>query len=273
MPAARRTDRRTTFDRAARAYDGARPEYPPALFDELVRATGVTPGDSLLEIGGGTGKATVELARRGFAVTSVELGPALAAVARENLAPFANAEVVCADFETWEPAPSASFDLVFAATAWHWIDPAMRYAKAARLLRPHGHLAFWTALHVVPDEGDPFFQDMQPIYDEIGEGMPPGTVWPRPGELADHRAEIESTGLFEGVTVSHFDWEVGYDADGYLALLDTFSSHIAMAGWQRERLHGEIRRRIEDRPDHRVRRHFGTVLHTARRVEHLPNLA
>ena len=55
------------------------------------------------------------------------------------------------------------------------------------------------------------------------------------------------------------------DADGYLGLLDTFSGHIAMAPWQRDRLYGEIRRRLDARPDGRLRRQWGTVLHVARR--------
>ena len=109
------------------------------------------------------------------------------------------------------------------------------------MLRPGGHLAYWGATHVFPDGGDPFFREIQPVYEEIGEGLPPDAPWPRPGELADDRAELEASGCFDDVAVEHFDWEVVYDADGYLALLDTFSGHIAMEPWQRERLYGEIR--------------------------------
>jgi hypothetical protein len=55
-----------------------------------------------------------------------------------------------------------------------------------------------------------------------------------------------------------------YDADGYIDLLNTFSGHIAMHDWQRDRLYGEIRRRLAARPDGRLRRHWGGVLHVAR---------
>lgn len=218
MSSERRKLRNTSEFAAAGKYHAARPPYPSALYAELIRVTGLRPGDSLLEIGGGTGKSTVELARRDFAVTSVELGPELAAVARENLAPFPRAEVVCADFEHREPATGESFDLVFAATSWHWIDPATRYIEAARLIRPEGHLALWSAQHVFPEGGDPLFRDIQPIYEEIGEGPPDAAAWARPGELADHRAEIEESGLFDNVVVRHFDWEVSYDVDSYLDL-------------------------------------------------------
>jgi hypothetical protein len=112
-----------------------------------------------------------------------------------------------AAFETWRPPGVAAFDLVFAATAWHWIDPAVKYRRAWDLLRPGGHLAFWAATHVFPAGGDPFFRDIQDVYHEIGEGLPPGSSWPQPGELPDDTAEIESSGLFEHVTVRQFDWE------------------------------------------------------------------
>ena len=63
----------------------------------------------------------------------------------------------------------------------------------------------------------------------------------------------------------HFDWERPYDADQHIDLLKTFSGHILMAGWQRDRLYGEIRSRLAERPDGMLRRHWGAVLHVARR--------
>jgi len=105
------------------------------------------------------------------------------------------------------------------------------------------------------------------VYDEIGEGLPEGASFPRPGDLPDERDDIEASGLFESVLVRHFDWEVAYNADGYIRLLDTFSGHIAMEGWQRDRLYSEIRRRLGERPDGLLRRGWGAVLHVARRRE------
>lgn len=58
-----------------------------------------------------------------------------------------------------------------------------------------------------------------------------------------------------------------HDANGYIDLLDTFSGHIAMQEWQRDRLYGEIRRRLRQRTDGRLRRHWGAVLHIARRLD------
>ena len=258
---------RRTFDTVAARYHEARPDYPEALYDTLTGLARLAPdADEILEIGCGTGKATLPLARRGFAITAVELGAALAAEARRNLAAFPKVTVVNADIEDWQPPRPGMFGLVFAATAWHWIDPARRYHTAWELLKPEGHLAFWEAAHVLPDGGDPFFREIQDVYDEIGEGLPPGSVFAKPDTLATRSAEITATGLFTDVTIRRFGWEIAYTADSYIRLLDTFSGHIEMARWQRDRLYGEIRSRLAGRPDGLVRRHWGVVLHVARKL-------
>lgn len=263
---------RRTFDAAAERYQQARPEYPEQLYEAMIAVAGLGADDRVLEIGCASGKATLPLARRGFHITCVEPGPALAAVARRNLADFPEVEVVQSTFEDIDPSRRAPFDLVFAATAWHWLDPAIRYRRAWELPRPGGHLAFWSATHVFPEEGDPFFTELQEVYDEIGEGLPEGARYSRPGELPDQRDDIETSGLFHSVLVRHFDWEVTYDADGYIRLLDTFSGHIAMEPWKRRRLYSEIRRRLHERADGLLRRGWGAVLHVARRrdLSHAP---
>jgi SAM-dependent methyltransferase len=255
---------RGTFDAVAADYQDARPEYPAGLYAELLSLTGVQPeADVLCEVGSASGKATLPLARQGFAITCVELGAALAAEARRNLAGFDRVSVVNDSFETWRP-DRADYALVFAATAWHWIDPAAKYRKAASLLRPGGHLAFWEASHVRPDDGDPFFLEIQHVYDSIGAGVPDGYAFAKPDTLESQEAEIAASGLFRDITVRRFDWEIRYTADGYIRLIETFSSNLVMQPWQRERLYGEIRERLALRPDGLVRRHWGTVLHVAR---------
>jgi SAM-dependent methyltransferase len=258
---------RTTFDAAANLYQQARPEYPEQLYDTLVDAAGIKAGDRLLEVGCATGKATVPLARRGFRITCVEIGSELVAVARRNLTEFPGVEIIESAFETWHPPGGGRFDLIFAATSWHWVDPATRYQRAWELLSPGGHLALWSAAHVIPHGGDPFFCEIQHVYEEIGEGVPDGWAPIRPGQLPDCRAEIEESGLFDVVAIRHFDWEINYSAGEYLMLLDTFSGHIAMAGSKRDHLYAEIRRRLAQRSDGHLRRHWGAVLQVARRAD------
>jgi protein-L-isoaspartate O-methyltransferase len=99
---------RTTFEEVPELYDRARSAYPPQVFDDLVTLGDLSAGARIVEVGCGTGRATLELAPRGYEITCVELGEQLAAIARRNLASFQAVEVVAADFETWQPAERIS---------------------------------------------------------------------------------------------------------------------------------------------------------------------
>jgi SAM-dependent methyltransferase len=253
---------RCTFDTSAASYDSARPGYPTELFDDLIELAGLERGARLLEIGCATGKATLPLAQRGYVVVCVEIGANLAKRARASLAGYP-VEVHVAPFENWE-GEAHSFDLVYAATAWHWINPAVRYHRAHALLRPSGHLAFWSAVHAFPADFDPFFTEIQAVYDAIGESHE-GEEWPPlpPDQTPDDAAEIEATGLFRHVQVRRYVWETRYTAEEYIALMNTFSGHIAMDVDKRAYLYQEIRRRISARGDRHVRRHWLATLHVA----------
>lgn len=113
---------RTTFEEVAELYERARPLYPAPLFDDLVHLTGLSAGSRVVEIGCGTGQATMPLALRGIEIVCVELGDRLAELAREKLALFPAVEVVNSSFETWEP-DEGSFDAIVAFTSFHWVEP------------------------------------------------------------------------------------------------------------------------------------------------------
>ena len=211
---------RRTFEEVAELYDLARPLYPAGLFDDLVVLTALGAGDRIVEIGCGTGQATRSLAERGFEIVCVELGEQLAAVARRRLAPFPSVAIVNESFETWEPG-RAGFDAVVAFTAFHWIDPDVRYSKTARLLRDGGWLAVVETQHVSVEGGEPFWSDVQEDYDAImpsADNRPP----PRPEEVGDLSGEIEASGLFHPAVVRRHLWDVRYSADEYIAVLDTY---------------------------------------------------
>lgn len=272
MGEAERDRLKGTFDEDAELYDSIRPGYPEELFDDLVALAELAPGANVLEVGCGTGQATVALARRGFQVVCVELGEALARVARGNLEPFPQASVVTAPFELWDPGDLIS-DLVLAATSWHWIDPALRYARAAAALKPGGALAIIATHHVLPPDGDRFFVDVQSAYAAIGEeDSPPPPAWSGssaspPEAIADDLAAIEASGFFTGAGATRYLSDRWYTAGEYIALLDTYSGHRAMEPRARQWLYDEIRRRINARPSGRVRKHYMFTLTLARAVE------
>ena len=202
------------FDRDPELYDRARPGYPERLFDDLLTLAGLEPGEAVLEIGCGTGQATRPLARRGCRLVCLEIGEGLARVARRNLAPFPQVEVISSAFEAWEPQ-GAVFRMVFAATSWHWLDPSVRYAKAASVLEPGAALAIVSGGHAFPEGFDSFFTEIQECYDAIGEGAgkwPP----PRPEEVVDERADIDGSGLFGDVRVRRYLWAMDYTAGNTL---------------------------------------------------------
>lgn len=261
---------KATFDTVADRYDDSRPDYPDALFDELMSIAGLASGARLLEVGAGTGKASRPLAERGFAITCLEPGPRLAAEARRRLAHYPQVRVIETTFEDWKPGPTERFDLAFAATAWHWIDPTVGYRLAWQVLRPNGHLAIWSAGHVLPTDGDQFFHEIQPVYDDIGEGLPPGADFPVPGRLPTIQDTIDATGLFGVEATAEFIWARRYTAEQYVSLLETFSGHIDMAQWKRARLYSEVRRLLAARSDGTLLRHWGAVLHVARRLDLKP---
>jgi len=255
-----------TFNEDAELYDRARPRYPELLFDDLVGGAGLGDGASLLEVGCGTGRFTLGLAERGFSITCVELGENLAAVARRNLARFPDVRVLVAPFETWDVG-GETFDLIYAASAWHWIDPEVRYRKATALLNPGGSLAIIGGGHAFPKDADPFFFEIQDVYRELGM-EPKGEEWPppRPENIPDMRDEIEATGLFGDFESRRYVWEKMYTADEYIGLLNTFSGHIALESEKREYLYRHVRERINARPGGRIRRHWLAILNIARRL-------
>ncbi len=254
---------RAGFDATPDVYDRVRPVCLSALFDDLALIAGLRPGARLLEIGSGTGQATLPLARRGLEVVGVELGPRLAALARRKLAAFPNVRIVNSSFEAWD-GPGAPFDGIVAVHSFHWIDPEVRFARSARLLRDDGALAIVTSTYVHPDNADRFWTDVQADYDDIPstsrEGPPP-----HPDSVGDLRDEIEASGYFGDVQVRRYLWEVSYGADDYLALLGTATWYRQLDPEPRRRLFERIRRRIEARPDRTVRPTLLTTLNVGRR--------
>jgi SAM-dependent methyltransferase len=144
------TDRemlRTTFGQDAELYDQCRPSYPPPLFVDLATLAGLGPHARVLEIGCGTGQATLPLAHLGCTVVAMDLSPDMAAIARRNVAQFPNVTVVAAAFEDWLPS-DGPFDAILSATAFHWLDPEVRMIKTADLLRPGGFLGIVSTHHI-----------------------------------------------------------------------------------------------------------------------------
>lgn len=131
-------NRALTFGAVAAAYERYRFGYPDELFRAIVDYPG-SPPTSALEIGAGTGKATVALAELGLAVIAVEPDPQMRAILSQRTAALDRVRVEAGTLESYELRTPV--DLIVAATSWHWTDPKTRWARAVRSLRPGGTVA------------------------------------------------------------------------------------------------------------------------------------
>jgi len=231
--------RKHSFDSVAGLYDRVRPGYPEELFDDLVRLSGIPKHGRILEIGPGTGQATLPLARRGFSILGLELGKSMARRCRKNLRAFPGVEIRNLAFEDWEIEPGA-FDMVLAATAFHWIPARIAFPRCDRALKSGGSLALLWNFREIPDT--PLHQELRDIYrryipDRVGQRAPEERI-------ERQRKKIVGSGRFGPVTILRYPWQSEYDADDYIGLLRTMSDHAILAPEVRRRLFRSVRRLI-----------------------------
>lgn len=245
------------FDALADAYDRVRPGYPDDAVDTLVTLAGMPRRGHILEIGAGTGQLTVALAERGYHVTAVEVGEQLAERLRRNVREYDDVAVVCGRFEDTE-LPVRSFDLVTAATAFHWLDRQVAYDKAAELLRPTGALGLIFNIHVDADQG--YFAASEAIYARHApQVLGPGTS----AALSKHdawRTEIDATGRFDDVQIRSHPWGVTYSRKTYLELLSTYSDHIVLEPGVRDALFADLGELIDRRFRGEVEKHYDALV-------------
>jgi SAM-dependent methyltransferase len=257
--------RARSFERLATEYERVRPGYPEELYDHLIAYGRLTDSAKVLEVGVGTGKATLPLATRGFSITGIEPGASLSNRSRALLAHFPNVSVLTSTFEEWD-GESGAFDLAFAAQAYHWLDPEQRLSKFATALKSGGVLAVFG--HVPSIAPGPLRETFGNIYGEVAP------------ELAQRNdalnwyfstsspvmAELTSSRDFTDTEFTAFDWERSLEAPDYQTLLKTYSDHAALPADRLSTLLAAI--------DDVIQRHGGSVtlsyrtgLFLARRVE------
>ncbi len=253
--------RKHAFGPLAEEYDACRPRYPAALFR---RVAAHAPGSRALEIGSGTGIATLPFAELGLSILCLELSDAMAAVARKKLARFPRVRMETTAFEDWTGEDGA-FDLVYCAQAWHWLPPEVRYQKTSRLLRPDGTLAVFASWDAA------VLEEVQPAYRRHHRPEPPAhrEAWRErhppdiEAGIADARASIERSGCFRDIEFHRFPWQRSFRADEYVRLLRTHSDHSTLPVEIREPLLADIAAAI-DAAGGAVTRQYEAVLMLAR---------
>ncbi|HEV3158302.1 MAG TPA: methyltransferase domain-containing protein [Candidatus Baltobacteraceae bacterium] len=142
--------KRLAFDEVAVSYDSARPSFSRKIVADLTAQANLKPGSSVLEVGSGTGQLTLALLREGLLVTALEPGDALREKLIENTRGRENILVRPEFLEEFADG-NAPFDAIISANAWQWIDPAVGYSHAAKLLRPRGALGVLWNFPVISD--------------------------------------------------------------------------------------------------------------------------
>jgi SAM-dependent methyltransferase len=130
------------FGRTAADYAAHRAAYPDRLYERLA-AAGIVPqpgSNAAVDLATGTGMIARALARRGWAVTALDIAPAMI----DSAAALAQAEGFAIDARV-APAENTdcaakSFDLVTAFCCWHWFDRQAAAREAHRILKPGGRL-------------------------------------------------------------------------------------------------------------------------------------
>ncbi|MEY9940650.1 trans-aconitate 2-methyltransferase [Streptacidiphilus sp. MAP5-3] len=184
-------ERSTVFGTTAETYDAARPNYPDTLIDTVLEFAGSVSADRrAVEIGAGTGKATVAFAGRGVPVLAVEPDPRMAEVLRRNTAALPGVdgpgvEVRIGRFEDAAPQDHGA-GLVYAAQSWHWLDRETRRDHVHRALAPGGAVAlFWNLTGIVDRD---LAERMTALDDRWDMGMRHVAGW-----AAEFAGEIEAT--------------------------------------------------------------------------------
>lgn len=252
------------FNHAAAGYD-ARPGYPSRVFDVLARRCGLGVGSRVLEIGPGTGQATVPMLDLGATVTAVEPGAELAHLLTQRCSGRALSVIVDA-FETAE-LPDTTFDLVAAATSFHWVDPTIGFDRIACCVRDDGWVALWWSIWGDPDRPDSFHDALVPVL----RAKAPHLIDAEAGanayisDIAARVGEIKAVGAFGPVDEEVILWDGTHDPPALRAMFATFAAWIALP----EPLHSELLDDVEllarEKFGGSVTRPYRTVVYTARR--------
>ena len=240
-------ERRTHFDEIVLNYDKARWEYPLELYRDIFSYCRTNTGKNALEIGAGTGKATAPFLSEGYTVTAVELGVNMADFIRDKYKDDDRFSVIISAFEDIALEENG-YDLLYAASAFHWVDAEIGCPKAFRLLKSGGTFALFRNNLVNGYEVDEETEELYQIYYL--------SVYPANTQSSPKtRTELSSpSGIYHGyrfydmaqygfvdTAMKFYEVTLSYSADEYIALLETQADHRSLPERNKERLYTGIK--------------------------------
>jgi ubiquinone/menaquinone biosynthesis C-methylase UbiE len=234
------------FNEVVINYEKRRPNYVTELFEDVLKYAEVTEDKSLLEVGCGTGQATEPFLKTKCKVTAVELGENLASYTSEKFKAYKNFSVVRSSFEDFE-CDDNKFDMLYSATAFHWIPDEIGYNKAHRILKSGGTIALFWNRPAPNDWNDPLHQKIQSIYRELLPqwGYKVTRNKNKENIYSSIIKEIEQYG-FTNIEFMLYHSIRKMTGVEYIELLNTYSDHIALEKSIKSLLFDGIRTAIEE---------------------------
>lgn len=205
-------------------YDEIRPSYPEGLIQDVISKTNLKLSDRLLEIGAGTGKATVQFGEKGFIIHAIEPGEDMAEILKSKCRNYPKVSLDVSTFEEWNFPDDEKYDLIYCAQAFHWLNTDIKYKKCYKLLKDDGYLVlFW---YNPRDDGSAEAKEIDQKVEDIKQkyisnyfmekGKPERRAHSGISKEDERKAEIETSGLFELVDKIEYTQEIKNNAHQYL---------------------------------------------------------
>ncbi len=246
-------DRRTHFDEIVVNYDRIRPDYPVELYEDIVKYTGRKSSAKAIEIGAGTGKATAPFLNAGYEVTAVEIGAKMAEFLLDKYKGYKGLNVIIDSFENIS-FDENSFDLIYAASAFHWVDAKIGCPKAFRLLKNSGVIALFRYNEMSAHENE-LSKEIKKLYDKYYFTHYTSKHWQpqrktkaeleKPSRiLVDFGFESLQQYGFIDVSMKFYDFTRSYSADDYITWLDTMADHRGLPESNKTALYASVKEAI-----------------------------
>lgn len=242
-----------TFDTAVSNYDKMRPGYVDEIYQAIFKYVPIDENSNVVEVGSGSGQATLPVLKTGCKLTAVEYGENFSELLKSKFKAFPKFSVVTGKFEEVSLEEEA-FDLIFSATAFHWVPEKEGYEKVYRMLKKGGAFARFANRPRNCQNEPELGEEIQALYNEYynkQHNIKSGTKKWFTEDDAKAISLIPEKYGFTDIKYFLFYRERVFTASEYTKLLGTYSDHIAIE----ESIRKVFFSKIEDA----INRHGGTI--------------